>query len=150
MEETWEHVSVHWLQGKYPIWANCFMRWMPVSLSPGNSANHCCLPKNLGHDTSVKSELALAVWYHTPGTTTNRLWAPYQYLYCERSYEIRYGTLMRWMVVRVTAPCDEFCYSVPILKIAQYYWFFKTITYSPVYIILKTTLRLWLFCDVSP
>ena len=30
IKETWEHVSVHWQHGKYQLWANCFMRWMPV------------------------------------------------------------------------------------------------------------------------
>ena len=25
MEETWEHVSVHWQQGNYLLWVNCFM-----------------------------------------------------------------------------------------------------------------------------
>ena len=29
-KETWEHVSVHWQQGKYQLWANCFIRWMPM------------------------------------------------------------------------------------------------------------------------
>ena len=29
----------------------------------------------LGHDTSIKNGLALAIWYHTPGTTMSRLWA---------------------------------------------------------------------------
>ena len=28
--ETWEHVSVHWQQGKYQLWPNCFMGWLPV------------------------------------------------------------------------------------------------------------------------
>ena len=29
-EETWEHVSVHWQQGKYQLWANCLVCWNPV------------------------------------------------------------------------------------------------------------------------
>ena len=31
MEETWEHVSVHWQRGKYRLWANRFICWMSVS-----------------------------------------------------------------------------------------------------------------------
>ena len=30
MTETWEHVSVHWHQGKYQLRATCFTRWIPV------------------------------------------------------------------------------------------------------------------------
>ena len=31
MEETWEHVPVHWRQGKYRLWVNCLVCWMPAS-----------------------------------------------------------------------------------------------------------------------
>ena len=31
MTETWWHASVHWQQGKYWLWGNCFMRQMPVA-----------------------------------------------------------------------------------------------------------------------
>ena len=58
--ETWEHVSVHCHQGKYQLWANCFMCWMPaLNAGPrasGNSATHCCMETILqwrhnGHDS---------------------------------------------------------------------------------------------------
>ena len=32
MEETWEHVSVHWHQGNYQLWVNCFMCWNSVTI----------------------------------------------------------------------------------------------------------------------
>ena len=41
-------VSVHWHQGKFQLWVDCFMYWMlasncwPQSLR-GNSATHCCV-----------------------------------------------------------------------------------------------------------
>ena len=31
MGETWEHASVHWQQGEYQSWANCFKRGMSVA-----------------------------------------------------------------------------------------------------------------------
>ena len=33
MEETWDHVSVHWKQGNYQLGANCFMCWNPVAIA---------------------------------------------------------------------------------------------------------------------
>ena len=33
MEETWEHVSVHWQQGNYQLWVNCFMCWNKVAIT---------------------------------------------------------------------------------------------------------------------
>ena len=46
MEETCEHVSVHWQQGKFQLWANCFKSRSPVSnaglrISKTLSAAHC-------------------------------------------------------------------------------------------------------------
>ena len=35
MKKTWENVSLHWQQGKWQLWANRFMCWMPV-LHPGS------------------------------------------------------------------------------------------------------------------
>ena len=37
MEETWDHVSVHWQQGNYQLWANCVMYWNPVSIAGSHS-----------------------------------------------------------------------------------------------------------------
>ena len=31
IKETWKYASVHWLQGKCQLWANCFMCWMPAA-----------------------------------------------------------------------------------------------------------------------
>ena len=31
MKETWEHVSMHWQQGDFELWVNCFMCWMPAA-----------------------------------------------------------------------------------------------------------------------
>ena len=31
LEDTWEHASVHWQQGKCQLWANCFICWMPTA-----------------------------------------------------------------------------------------------------------------------
>ena len=50
MTETWEHISVHWQQGKYQIWANCFMCWMPAA-NPGPQSEATPPPTNV---SSVK------------------------------------------------------------------------------------------------
>ena len=31
MKDIWEHVSVHYWQGKFQLWANCFMCLIPVA-----------------------------------------------------------------------------------------------------------------------
>ena len=60
MEETWEHVYVHWQQGNYPLWANCFMWWNPVANAGLRVSRQLCHPLlcwvslPLGHDLSVK------------------------------------------------------------------------------------------------
>ena len=33
IEESWEHVSVHWQHGNHQLWANCFTCWNPVSIA---------------------------------------------------------------------------------------------------------------------
>ena len=33
MGDTWDHVSMHWQQGNYQLWANCFMCWNPISIA---------------------------------------------------------------------------------------------------------------------
>ena len=80
MTETRPHVSVHWQQGKYQLWAHfscagCQFRTR-ASESQGNSAN--CFD-----DQSVKNELAPAVSFQSPGTIASRL--------CE-------GTVLHWPV----------------------------------------------------
>ena len=82
MEETWEHVSMHWQEeGIYQLWRNIAscagtqfrMRTME---SQGNSATHImpCVLTTRPWPTHQKNGLALAVFYHTPGTAS-RLWA---------------------------------------------------------------------------
>ena len=46
IEETWEHVSVHWQQDKLQLWANCLTSRSPISnaglrISKTPSAAHC-------------------------------------------------------------------------------------------------------------
>ena len=71
---------MHWQQGNYQLWERCFMYWNPVliaGLRVWKQLPHpqlCQVSKPLGYDPSVKNGLALAIWYHTPGTTTRRLW----------------------------------------------------------------------------
>ena len=47
MKGTWLHLSVHWQQGKYQSWANCFMGWMLVAswdprILETPLTTHCC------------------------------------------------------------------------------------------------------------
>ena len=57
--------------------------WSRASESQGNSATgyYAKCPSHLAMTLPSKNWLALAVWYHTPGTTTSRLWA---------------GTILHW------------------------------------------------------
>ena len=80
MKETWEHVFLHWQQGK--LWANCFMRWMPVlKRGPQNLRDtphpHCCTQRlnHLAMTHPSENGLAQADWYHTLATTASRFWA---------------------------------------------------------------------------
>ena len=82
MEETWEHVSVRWQQGKFQLWANSFMSRCPVS-SAGlkiwktPSAAYCYVQR-LNHSAMTrppkKTGLAPAKPYHTLNTTLSRFW----------------------------------------------------------------------------
>ena len=84
-----ENMSVHWKQGNYQLWANCFMCWNPVAnagLSVKATPPPAIMPivLNTRHDPYFKNGLELAVWYHIPGTTMSRLcvgtilhWAAY-------------------------------------------------------------------------
>ena len=80
-EETWQNFSVHWQQEitSYERIASCAgtQIWTRASEYQVNSATHYLrlVSKPPGHDPSVINGLALAVWYHTPGTTTSPLWA---------------------------------------------------------------------------
>ena len=60
MEETWEHVFVHWQQGKFQLWANCLMSWPQVE-NPGPRVAQrtphpllCRACWSVGNDPSVK------------------------------------------------------------------------------------------------
>ena len=81
MKETWEHVSVHWQQGKYQLWANCFMRWMPLLNRGPQSLRdtprpHCCSQRpNHSAMTHTQNGFAPAERYHTLATTASRFWA---------------------------------------------------------------------------
>ena len=47
IEETREHVSEHWQEGNYQLWANCFMCWNPVSIA-GLGSFKATLPPDYG------------------------------------------------------------------------------------------------------
>ena len=42
MEETWEHVSVHWHRGNYQLWENCCMCCNPAGLAVSQNFHLPC------------------------------------------------------------------------------------------------------------
>ena len=66
MEETQEHISVHWQQGKCQLWSNCSMSWNVISC-PGhlNLRLFSQAFKPVGHDSSTKK----LDWYQLNGIT---------------------------------------------------------------------------------
>ena len=90
MEETWEHVSVHWQQGNYQLWVNyfwTFMCWIPDS-NVGASILRQLLPPTIMPSVQPiqpwptrRNGLALAIWHHTSSTILSQLWT---------------GTILHW------------------------------------------------------
>ena len=77
LEETWEHVSMHWQQGRYLLWVNCLTCWTPaLNAVPGVSQ---VTPPPIARVSQLwpirqKNGLTLAVWYHAPGIIVRRFW----------------------------------------------------------------------------
>ena len=55
MEEVWQHVSLHWQQGKYQLWENCFMRWMRKQHSSSSmlAMHHNLCNSTMNHTLSI-------------------------------------------------------------------------------------------------
>ena len=69
---------------KYKLWANCFMRWMPVlnrggprilDPSPPTVVASVLTTRTWAHDPSAKKGLAPAERHHTLATTVSWFWA---------------------------------------------------------------------------
>ena len=78
--------SVHWQQGKFQLWAICFMSQSPVSnvglrISKTPLAAHCCVLNHSAITHPSKHGLAPAEWYHTLNTIESRF---------------RAGTILHW------------------------------------------------------
>ena len=70
MEETCEHISAHWQQGKYQLWANCVTCLMPASnagprfsVAPPTTAVSSVLTKRDDFPLGCFN-LAVAYWYY--------------------------------------------------------------------------------------
>ena len=85
MEETWEHVSVRWQQGKFQLWANSFMSRCPVSYAglkiwKTPSAAYCYVQR-LNHSAMTRPPKKNPDWHqlnHTTHWTLNMgpTWGP--------------------------------------------------------------------------
>ena len=64
--KTWEHVPVHWQQGKCQFWPNCFVRLCVVSHPGPHNFRQLSPPSAVpfGHDAFVKTVLATAEYIH--------------------------------------------------------------------------------------
>ena len=96
MEETWEHISVHWQQGKFQLWANCFTSFerRPQNVKD-TFHSHCCVQcanhSAMTHPSKRIGGLAPAERYQTLNTTASCVWAfchIYIYMYKTEFYVI--------------------------------------------------------------
>ena len=106
MEETWDYVSVHWQQGNYQLWANCFMCWNPVAIAGIRvSRQHrhpllCQVSWPLGHDLSAQNGLALVVKVshtrHNNEPTLSKNDSPLGCLYLALAYRFYFSNIATW------------------------------------------------------
>ena len=78
MKETWDHVFVHWQHCIFQLWANRLKSRTQVAdpgpsqtVPPPTAVSSVLTTRSL--PIRQQNRLALAVRYHTPGTTTNQL-----------------------------------------------------------------------------
>ena len=106
VKETWKLVSMHWQQGKYQLWANCYMCWMPVANSkPHNlwQLRHPLLRRAsspLGPDPSVKNGWALTVWSDTQHNNEPTMGRKVSPLGCFTRLSIQIGLVAKEVIGR--------------------------------------------------
>ena len=87
------------------------MCWMPVSnagLKVAKQLRHpllCRVCQPLGHGPFVKNGLALAVWYHTPGTTASRPWAGTSFHWAVNTWHCRINIIIVCRRPETMFPC---------------------------------------------
>ena len=128
--DTWEHVSMHWHQRRFQLWANCFICWKPVA-NPG--------PQSLIDNSATNHGVE---WppITVSSVITIRPWPAQEWANSGHDRSIRNGlalVMITWLVVQYHTPSrtTRRFWTATILHLAAYTWHWHTDIFLYVYFV---------------